>query len=388
MAIRCDSPFLPMEIIINILKRLPVKSLLRFQSVCKELKNLFKTPYFITEHYNHSAHKNPLLISSAFSCNPRRSSLCLLRYNMESLEIESIPAMFSLRRSWGIIGSCNGLLCVMLGYNDDGAPPSFLLLNPATREVKQVPRPTINEGSYGVFGWGFGFSPLVRDYKIVRIHTPKFTRVQINFNNVWVQMVEVYSLRTGSWKEVECGLIRSLGLRSKPITTNGAIFWLAFDFEDKDYHSMILSFDLAVEVFTLIPLPSSTYDTRSYVIHSTVLDVYENKVAMLHRYHVNTSSFIDLWVLEEVSGVHGRSWCWNKKYSIGPTSSLLQPKCIWRNEIVCRDFEVEWNRMLGNKSTFYVFNLTTDNELKKFHISVPAHELDGICNYAESLVSI
>ena len=38
-----DAPCLPQEIITNIVVRLPVKSLIRFQCVCKDWKNLFRT---------------------------------------------------------------------------------------------------------------------------------------------------------------------------------------------------------------------------------------------------------------------------------------------------------------------------------------------------------
>ncbi|KAK4254252.1 hypothetical protein QN277_009656 [Acacia crassicarpa] len=40
-----DNPYLPPEIIIDILKRLCVKSLLRFRAVCKDWRNLLKSPF-------------------------------------------------------------------------------------------------------------------------------------------------------------------------------------------------------------------------------------------------------------------------------------------------------------------------------------------------------
>ncbi|XP_054778132.1 F-box/LRR-repeat/kelch-repeat protein At2g27520-like [Prosopis cineraria] len=226
MAVGGDNPFLPPEMIIEILKRLPVKSLIRFQSVCKYWKNLFKTPYFIAKHYHYFAHQNPLLIFHAFGCNHRFAPLSLLRYKMDNLEVQRMPAMDSLTLVCGIIGSCNGLLCVLLDYNEYGSPPSLLLLNPVTRETRKVPRTTHDDGSYGVFGWGFGFSPVDKDYRIVRIHNAKFYiyNIQIKFDNFYVGGVEVYSLRTGSWKEVEFGVIKSVRLQSKLVTANGLFF--------------------------------------------------------------------------------------------------------------------------------------------------------------------
>ncbi|KAI9075078.1 hypothetical protein K1719_042976 [Acacia pycnantha] len=215
MAVEGENPYLPSEVIINILKRLPVKSLVRFRAVCKDRRNLLKSPNFIAEHYHHPAFKKP---------------------------------------------------------------SSYL--------------------PYNRFDW-----------------------------------VEVYSLRTGSWKEVEFGVIQSVKLSSNPVTVSGAIFWSGL--ETKDRCDLIVSFDLAMEAFTLLPRPSiSTPYARTF---QHLLDVYENKVAVLHAHYANEYAFIDLWVLEEVSDAHGKSWGWTKKYSIGQTLRSLCLKCFWRNEIVCLD---------------------------------------------------
>ncbi|KAK4259366.1 hypothetical protein QN277_005707 [Acacia crassicarpa] len=386
MATRGENPSLPPEMIINILKRLPVKSLLRLQSVCKDWKNLFKTPYFIDEHYYHSAHKNPLLISFLLAGNPRSSSLCLLRHEMKSVEVERIPAMGSLKHACGIIGSSNGLVCVILGYDhNEGSPPSLLLLNPSTREVRQLPRPTVNDGTYMFWGWGFGFSPIVKDYKIVTIHQfYLMNNSQINLHNIWVCGVEVYSFRTGSWKVLEFDIIKSVRFQSKPVTVNGTIFWLGLQCEDEDHpHVMIVSFDLSREVFKLIPLPSLTSNTHTY---ANMLGVYESKLAMLHCYisHICDTS-IDIWVLEEGSGAYGKIWYWTKKDCIGPTSRWLYPICFWRNEIVCQNISTMcWE----DDPAYNVYNLTTNNDLKKFHISESTEKMNGIFNYVESLVPV
>ncbi|KAI9127030.1 hypothetical protein K1719_001589 [Acacia pycnantha] len=386
MATRRDNPSLPPEMIINILKRLPVKSLLRLQSVCKDWKNLFKTPYFIDEHYHHSAHKNPLLIYFALAGNPRNWSLCLLRYKMESVELERIPAVDSLERACGIIGSSNGLVCVMLGYDvNEGSPPSLLLLNPSTREVRQLPRPTINDGTYIFWGWGFGFNPTVNDYKIVRIHQFYFmNNSQINSDNIWVCGVEVYSLRTGSWKVLEFDVIKSVRFQSKPVTVNGTIFWLGLECEDEDHHHvMIVSFDLSREVFKLTPLPSLTSSTHTY---ANMLGVYESKLAMLHCYKSHIyDTFIDIWVLEERSGAYGKIWYWTKKSCIGRTSRSLYPLCFWRNEIVCQNTGTMW---WEDNPASNLYSLTTNNDLKKFHISESTGNMNGIFNYVESLVPV
>ncbi|KAI9127046.1 hypothetical protein K1719_001605 [Acacia pycnantha] len=91
-----------------------------------------------------------------------------------------------------------------------------------------------------------------------------------------VAYVEVYSLRSGSWKEVEFG-IENVGLFSHQTTVNGAIFWFGFGREpDTSTYYVIVSFDIANEVFSLIPTPDR-FDPRS----RSSFAVHENKLALL-----------------------------------------------------------------------------------------------------------
>ncbi|XP_058217042.1 uncharacterized protein LOC131327940 [Rhododendron vialii] len=58
---------LPFEITIEILSRLPVKSLLRCKSVCKNWYDLIKTPHFISKHLQtHSTRNHTPLLETCF----------------------------------------------------------------------------------------------------------------------------------------------------------------------------------------------------------------------------------------------------------------------------------------------------------------------------------
>ncbi|XP_054779388.1 F-box/kelch-repeat protein At3g23880-like isoform X1 [Prosopis cineraria] len=310
-----DTPFLPEEIMIDILKRLPVKSLIRFQCVCQRWKNLFKTSSFIAEHLNHSS-KNPSLL---FQTYDRFDCLQMLNYEMQVLEVqfEILPLIGSFRRAQ-IIGCSNGLFCVKRDYTVLPLP-SLLVWNPATREVRQIPEPINHDGDF--YEFGFGFSPIVNDYKIV---IARETEIDLEGNGVSYRITgaEVYSLSEGSWKEIQVGDVGVLNLVGLPVTVNGAIFWNGYKM-DRDYlkvcEEVIVSFDIAMEVFTFIPSPSE--------IDSCNLTVHENKLAILSRLMngYGESSVIDLWVTEEVAGASEERWSWTRKYSIS-TCPFTNPK--------------------------------------------------------------
>ncbi|KAK4259324.1 hypothetical protein QN277_005666 [Acacia crassicarpa] len=365
MVTGCDNLCLPPEMIADILKRLRVKCLVRFQSVCKDWRNLLKSPYFIKEHYHYSILNKCLLVCRIHRRTDGFWPLCLLHCGKETVEFERLPVMDSLGPVTHLVGSSNGLLCVKLGYEEYYPLTSFLLLNPATREVRKVPKLTNDHGCFCRVESGFGYNHVVRDYKIVTIHR---VMCRNRYDLACVDVVEVFSLRTGSWKEVEFGIIRSIDLHSKSVTVNGAMFWLGWDC--RDLRGVIVSFDLKTEVFTLISIPSSTS------IYHYNFGVYENKVMCL-PYNVHE---YELWVLEEGSSASGgKSWVWTQKYRTSETSPLFPHFPLLRNELICYH---------AKGDSGLLFNTTTNSKLKKFTSSLSDSSIVDKLVYVESLVSM
>ncbi|KAK4259525.1 hypothetical protein QN277_005848 [Acacia crassicarpa] len=330
--------FLPHEIISSILKRLPVKSLLRFRCVCKDWNDLFKTSLFIKEHLHHSSHhRGPSLL---LQCG--YSTFSMLDSDKKTLLPPSAP---SVNQPVYIIGSSYGLVCLQHSFQLR-VSGSLFLWNPSTREVQCVPQIKNNH----FCRIAFGFSRVVNDYKIVKIFDYK--------------PAEVYSLSTGSWKKVEFinrKLLKGVGFLGSFAATDQAIYWLS-------YHNQIdiLSFDLATEVFTFIPRPDVQY------IHRHIrLIAYENKLALL--------SGIEFWVMEEAtSGGSGQRWSKTKVFG-GPCLRSLHPLNIWRNEVV---FDFEHQPKVG----INLFNLTS-NKLKEFLIA-GNYGIRSAFHYVETLASI
>ncbi|KAI9101394.1 hypothetical protein K1719_023876 [Acacia pycnantha] len=380
MRMNSQTPILPEEITRNILERLPVKSLIRFQCVCKHWKNLIKSRSFVADHLHHSTHQNLSLLLEEDNLR-----LCLLDCELQHRKVQSALPIKSFQGA-RIVGSCNGLLCVQMDQ-DDKFPPSLLLWNPANRAYRYVPRRTYADSDDCVVG--FGFSPVVDDYKIVRAYSE---------SDDVVNRVEVFSLNRGSWKGIDIGNLKGVKLCHESVATNRAIFWSGLklgakeegedDTEEDDDDDMeeaedetevIVSFDIAREIFTLMPRP----DLDSDAIEK--LTVYENKLAMLcyiwdeddERYDM-----IDLWVMEK--GTVER-WNWIKIYSSNPCSYTLEPMTIWRNHVVCKASSEE-DKVKG-RDALYLLNLTT-NEAKTFDITKCCYYVHSMCNYVESLVSL
>ncbi|KAK4254126.1 hypothetical protein QN277_009551 [Acacia crassicarpa] len=377
MASGGNQRLLPPEIMNKILVRLPAKSIVRFQCVCKEWKNLSKSPSFIAEHFNHQPDRNnPFLLLHEYSDEHRRSSLYLLDHKMETVDVLRIPSIGAFRRKWRIIGSCNGLLCVQV---DDGRrrSHSLWLWNPLIREVREVPS-TRNDKR--VCRIGFGFSSVANDYKIVRFYTPELPKKKserVYYCNR-IDHVEVYSLSTDSWKELEFVVLHlSHALLNKSVNVDGTIFWLA--------KTSVVSFDIATEVVKITAILS---EDASYPLW---LGVYENKLVCHYGFREEDGSYsASVCMMEEVASQYGIEYGNNmsctQKYRIDQGSHDLHTLCVWGNEMVCLDKEYVSEVEGDPKCVLRMFNLN-NNEETKFNCSTSYGWCDAF-NYEKSLVSV
>ncbi|KAI9127163.1 hypothetical protein K1719_001722 [Acacia pycnantha] len=158
------------------------------------------------------------------------------------------------------------------------------------------------------------------------------------------------------------------------VSCNGAIFAYGL----KLGKEVIVSFDIATKVFTLIPWPPLSGDP------SINLTVYEDKLALLITSAKGASSKVDLGVIEEDMGSSGERGIWIKKFTSDPYPWEFIPWTIWRNEIVVFGTEIGGG-IEKNERYLCLFNVTT-NEFKT--IVITRYNLLDFINYVESLYQL
>ncbi|KAG8388460.1 hypothetical protein BUALT_Bualt02G0128100 [Buddleja alternifolia] len=207
---RLEEPTVPEEIIIEILLRLPVKSLLKFKCVSKSWFVLISSYEFAKSHLKLStkndiyAHDRLVFVlgskllpmdiytcslQSVFECSASNGYVCPVTDANLPVHRVSFDYPYEANDWIWLEGSCNGLVCVSLSVS------TLILWNPATRKLKALPDSGIDLSSdyYGLT-YGFGFDELHDDYKVV-----EFFRFDRHMSEIEIQ-VKVYSLRTNSWK--------------------------------------------------------------------------------------------------------------------------------------------------------------------------------------------
>ncbi|MCD9561146.1 hypothetical protein HAX54_020120 [Datura stramonium] len=235
---------------IDILSRLPVKSLLRFRCVSKSWKALISEPYFKKKHLSHA--KNPKMLISQYGYDEDHT------FTFYSSSLSSIQFVTDVQRlDWPLNSKpsharvcccCDGLFLVGIWGNLEEQDPSILLLwNPSTRESIVLSNSELPPVEFSLYG--LGYDSTINDYKVVRIDE------YIDASE------EILVLKSGSWKKIDESSYRSRGwLLASRYNMDGlafvheALHWLGCDPTDT-----VVSFNISNEMCGEIPLPPKAH---------------------------------------------------------------------------------------------------------------------------------
>ncbi|CAK7345812.1 unnamed protein product [Dovyalis caffra] len=285
------SDYLPEDILLNILARLPVKTLLQFRCVSKTWYSLITSPSFITHHLNEKAtsKNNDFLLfknrNSYFlypdkdfpTCNGEEIDFPL----HEGVDFPSHDNMYNT-------ASCNGVSCLVRFYLDSRFKFWAALWNPSIRKTVPIPPPNAGFQSLRLFEIaGFGFDSINHDYKLVRIvyletsvycHTKK-TKLP--------PLAEVYSLKSGCWRMVENDLKHVIMEYSRSAFVNGACHWTTVSSQRRSRSAalnVIVFFDLADEKMGGMIVPDCMVFRDDMELTVTVFDGLLSLVASWRQF--------------------------------------------------------------------------------------------------------
>ncbi|XP_045786407.1 F-box/kelch-repeat protein At3g23880-like [Trifolium pratense] len=299
-------PSLPEELIIQILLRLPVKSLICFKCVCKSWLSLISDPHFANSHFEITA------------ATPTRRVLFIVqsRYvETESIDLEASLNSHSSSTSLyfnfmfyesgydlEIKGSCRGFI-LLHGYFN------IYLWNPSTGLHKKLPlSPYDGSKSNRDHFYGFGYDPSLDDYFLVSLsNDQKLAKTK---------HLEFFSLRANTWKEIEGNFPYINGSDENPKKIgsffNGAIHWYAFRHDLR--YDVIIAFDLMEEKLLEMRLPDDVdYESKNcdlWVFGEYLslwvmdFDTYAIEIWVMKEYKVHSSWTKTLVLAIDGSGIH------------------------------------------------------------------------------------
>ncbi|OIT26209.1 f-box protein [Nicotiana attenuata] len=350
------------EIIINILSRLPVKTLIQFRCVCKPWRKLISKPKFIATHFRHSSSLQPSTGSSPVLLHTRHLKsydhlLSLINLSSESSSVVELdnPFPFFLQ-SMVVVGSCNGIVCLC-------QPPwgdVITLWNPAMRQSRTVPlskREPIMEAHSSV-SIGLAYDSQENDFLVLSLK-------RFGPETVIADEVEMFSTMSFSWERVpnEVGF-RVLGL-SCNLIIKGVPYWSALLEDAYGSREVLVCFDLSKKVFDKLPMPGMRLETKGYLVN------LEDSLGML-MWEKTDKYNVDIWVMDDEDG-------WSKKCNVGVLFGFDKIiGCLRNGNIVAED----------ENGVFFLFDPVTSSVKAKVCIDNANSGSSMIFNYSESLVLI
>ncbi|KAL4379838.1 hypothetical protein GQ457_02G038600 [Hibiscus cannabinus] len=325
---------LPEVLIMEILVRLPVKSLTRFNCVCRSWCCCFQTSNFISKHHDINLKNNRLNLLCTRSVGMHRNVIpYFTQLSTEHHDFLSAKhdIHFTCFEDCGyppdVLGPRNGLLCIYTG----GQRNKMVLWNPSTREFKTLPPSSIKPPSPGyitVDTAGFGFDSNIGDYKVVQF----VDRIALNHSlpaderplpgYKYDFTAEVYSLKTDSWKEIPFTGAFPDGFHNLCDSyVNGRCYWHAGRDPLPEPDPRILSFDMADDTFSTCPFPDFGGSLEHYRFQLS--EFYGSLGIFIFPYTAPAKSF-DLWVMDG-------AYTWTKQLCIEPIPGVENPLGFWTN---------------------------------------------------------
>ncbi|KAL3634047.1 hypothetical protein CASFOL_021101 [Castilleja foliolosa] len=286
---------LPLDMMLCIFTRLPVKSIHRFKSVCKPLRDVLSSPEFAKMHCAQFPlnPENQLVIIKERFKDKRTISMLRIDPDVEKKPILS-PQVYNIAEAVNIIGCFNGLICMDFPLRKDKRR-RLALWNPALNNMSvSLPVPETEIDSALFLSIGFGYNEEAGDFKVIII--AEFCK-----DNNKKTSGEVYSSNSNSWSRIDVGFQFDI-LEDFHTIVNGSPYWEA----SVDGKWVLVCFDVREMVFKIVPRP------KTIPMFKDMLFVdWKGDLGAIMFSEENDS--LDVWVFNDVGNIVG----WTKKCSFG-----------------------------------------------------------------------
>ncbi|KAK1413542.1 hypothetical protein QVD17_35317 [Tagetes erecta] len=299
------------EIQMEIMNRLPIKSILQFRSLSKTCKSMIDNSAFRAHYHTHHQH---LLIAHYDPFNSKAYDISYVSITDHDDDDETfpqhkhfptVPMLVNMLEHPVVIGSSHGLVCVF------GARPKnrmdstcirniALIWNPCIRRVIPVFVTTAGYRMYRTF-IGFGVCRATNDPKIVKITHIKHESDIERISSIPLQ-VEVFTLSTGVWRWPYSNLPRKsvqFVMMGNQVVVDGFMYWRGIDRvktnDGYTSYSLIISFDITTEEFGEVNLPDSLAHEP---FHKLCMANLREFLVVLHRNVETNDPEAVVWMME------------------------------------------------------------------------------------------
>ncbi|CAH8388032.1 unnamed protein product [Eruca vesicaria subsp. sativa] len=266
--VRSETKHIPLDLTLEVLSRLPAKSVVRFRCVSKLLSSLTKLPSFINLFGSRSSSKRPRLLVTF-------STGLVISFPQHLNPDGSYPPFYSFQiknlngPSYALSESVHGLILL----------PGFKIWNPTLRQFSTLPHPSEHIPSQDCKSYFLGYDPLEGKHKVLFIlHSEELRVLTLGAQE--------------SWRILTKGIPKHHP-RGYGGCFSGVLYYKAHLLDDDK--NIIMSFDVKSESFSPIKYP------EGFSNHWTFdMIPYEGRLALV-TYRCDLPD-IDLYILKDADG--------------------------------------------------------------------------------------
>ncbi|KAJ9551183.1 hypothetical protein OSB04_015228 [Centaurea solstitialis] len=321
---------IPFDIQLLIIERLPIKSLLRFRSVCKPWKSFISSSQFIAGYTTHS--QQHVIISYKNHLDDQFIKyVSVFDNDHETVALTAPPLVHGTR----VLDCSHGLVCMIDSFDQNYETQMAVIWNPAIKKSIAVAVPdAVDPLQQFWFGSvvGFGVCPATMDPKLLKITFTKRVKKTQSISCIPFQAM-VFTLSSRQWRCLSTNQLsrKSILFDDACQTVIGQFIYLGgYDCSvlDDELRPLIMSFDLSTHEFAEVDIPSS-----------------------LHYQYLNLSRLRESLVLLDIPTIHichvwmmmddGDSKAFTKLFTINRPNT-----CVWKILGFSESGEpiIEWTR--------------------------------------------
>lgn len=259
----------PLDLILEILLKLPAKSVVRFRSVAKLWSSTTTDPYFTNSFETKSSTRPNLLMFFR-----KRDKLFVFTFpqnHCSSQHVDCYHMTYPKYCCFSFTESVHGLIC----FRKATKP---IIWNPSLRQFLTLSKPEKSWKGITIF---LGYDPIERKHKVLCM--PR---------NKTCDECRVLTLGSTqeSWRKIKTNHKHRSFYCTHGRCINGVIYYPAYN--DQPNVIIIMSFDVRSEKFNMIELP--LMDTIG-----VMLIPYQGRLACFDKNNTNDNDGITLWILED-----------------------------------------------------------------------------------------
>ncbi|KAG7599650.1 F-box-like domain superfamily [Arabidopsis suecica] len=331
---------LPVDLIIEILSRLPAKSIAICRCVSKQWDSLLASQDFVESFLKSSLSRPLIWFTCRFDSKWRYFSSPQPQKFGDNLSVVATKYHMGSYENWYML-SCQSVHgFTYLSYLSKGMTDrTRVICNPCTRQLITLPKLGPEHICLQSF---LTYDPIEKQFKVL-CRTVVYKQKQRPSNKN-----QVLTLGTGEllWRNIECPFLYHPSPGNNEICINGVLY-----FKGWINNSMkIVCFDVSSEEFSFIKIEES---------HIVTLINYKGKLGVLVYFNNGSCCRAEVWVLDDTNKVK-----WSKHMFVLPNSGLREVKSMWATGTG----ELVWaSRSRTHPVYVYYYNLERQS-VKRFEI--------------------